>query len=50
MIEAATAAASIPADEADRVGVYVLAFLVGLIVTGLIACARHLRNDIAPRD
>lgn len=50
MIEASLFAAAITPEEADRIGVYVLAGLVGLVVTGLIACAKRLRAEVTRRD
>ena len=46
----ASAAADLTPQEAERPGVYVLAAVIGLVVTGLIACAKHLRADLKRRD
>lgn len=37
----------LPPEEAQRIGVYVLAGLFGLLVTGVIACIKELRRDLA---
>ena len=41
--------AGLPQEEVQRIGVYVLAGLVGLLVTGVIACAGELRRDMADK-
>lgn len=49
MIEAATLLASQPTPEAQRIGVYVLAAIVGLLVCGVISVAKELREERASR-
>lgn len=39
----------LPPEESQRIGVYVLAGIVGLLVTGILACAAELRRDLADR-
>lgn len=48
-LTASTHGASVPPGEAQRIGVYVLAGLFGLLVTGVIACAKEYRRDLAER-
>jgi hypothetical protein len=43
------AVAETPAAEDQRVGVYVLAGIVGLLVSGLISCIKELRAEAAER-
>lgn len=53
MIEAAVfsaASSGLTAAETERLGVYLLAGIVGVVVAGLIACAKSLRNDLVRRD
>jgi len=38
-----------PSPEAQRVGVYVLAAIVGLLVCGFVSVARELREERASR-
>lgn len=40
----------IPPAEAERIGVYILATIFGLLVTGLISCAKEIRNDLRERS
>ena len=47
MIVLAQTASSLPSDEQERVGVYVLSAIVGLLVAGIIACAKEWRRDRA---
>jgi hypothetical protein len=48
-LTASTYGASIPPDEQQRIGVYVLAAIFGLLVTGIIACSKELRRDLADK-
>jgi len=41
--------ASQPTPEAQRMGVYVLAVIVGLLVCGVISVAKELRQEAASR-
>jgi hypothetical protein len=47
MLETAALVAMQPSPEAQRIGVYVLAAIVGLLVCGLITIARELRAEVA---
>lgn len=50
MFLAATALiATQPTPEAERLGVYVLAAIVGLLVSGLVSIAKELREEAAAR-
>jgi hypothetical protein len=49
MRETAIEHARLAHEEAQRIGVYMLAGVVGLLVTGVIACANELRRDMADR-
>ena len=49
VIETATLIASQPSAEAQRVGVYVLAAIFGLLVCGAISVAKKLRRQTADR-
>lgn len=49
MIETATLIASQPSAEAQRIGVYVLAAIFGLLVCGAISVAKKLRRQTADR-
>jgi hypothetical protein len=44
----ALAAAQVP-PEAERIGVYVLSAIFGVLVAGLISCAREIRADLTDR-
>ncbi len=46
----AVAASELTPEQSERVGVYVLAAIVGLVVTGLIACAKQIRKEITRPD
>ena len=48
-LTASTNGVTIPPDEQQRIGVYVLAGLFGLLVTGIIACAKEYRRDRADK-
>jgi hypothetical protein len=48
LFPAVLAAAPSPADE--RLGVYILATVVGLLVSGLISCAKEMRRKAAVRS
>jgi hypothetical protein len=50
MIQTIMFAATITPESADRVGLYIVSALVGLVVTGLIACARVLRAEARRGD
>lgn len=45
MLETAKLVAATPSPEAERIGVYVLAAIVGLLVCGLVSVARELRAE-----
>jgi hypothetical protein len=49
LIETATLIAAQPTAEAQRIGVYVLAAIVGLLVCGAISVAKELRQEMADR-
>lgn len=50
MFETTRLVAAAPSPEAERIGVYVLAAIVGLLVTGLISIARELRSEASGRS
>lgn len=37
------------AAHADRIGIYVMAAIFGVLVAGLIACVHEIRSDLAAR-
>lgn len=41
--------ADLPANERERITVYCLSAIVGLLITGLIACAKGMRREAADR-
>ncbi len=45
MSEAVSFIASQPSAEAARVGVYILAAVIGLLVCGLVSLAKELRQE-----
>lgn len=45
MIETARFVVSQPTPEAERLGVYVLAAIVGLLVCGFVSVAKELRQE-----
>lgn len=47
MLQSATLIAAQPSPDAQRIGVYVLAALMGLLVCGLITIAKELRAEAA---
>ena len=49
MIETVTLITAQPTAEAQRIGVYVLAAIVGLLVCGAISVAKELRQEMADR-
>jgi len=49
MLQAASLIAAQASQEAQRVGVYLLATIVGLLVCGLVSIARELREERASR-
>jgi hypothetical protein len=49
VFETATLIASQPTPEAQRIGVYVLAAVFGLLVCGVISVAKELRQEAADR-
>lgn len=49
MFETASLIASQSTPEAQRLGVYVLAAIVGLLVCGVISVAKELRQEKADR-
>lgn len=50
MFDTSTLVTAVPTPEAERIGVYVLAGIVGLLVCGLISLARELRAEAASRS
>jgi ABC-type transport system involved in cytochrome c biogenesis permease subunit len=48
-LETARFVVSQPTPEAERIGVYVLAAIVGLLICGLISVAKELREEAARR-
>jgi hypothetical protein len=49
MLEAATPFLIEPTPQAERVGVYVLSAIVGLLVCGVVAVIKELRRETAER-
>lgn len=49
VLETATLIAAQPTAEAQRLGVYVLAAIFGLLVCGVISVAKELRQETAER-
>jgi hypothetical protein len=49
MLETASLIAAAPSAEAQRLGVYVLAAVFGLMVCGLVSLAKELRQEAAER-
>lgn len=49
MFEAAAFAISEPGPDAQRVGIYVLATVLGLLVCGLVSLAKELRAEARER-
>jgi hypothetical protein len=49
VLETVTLIAAQPTAEAQRIGVYVLAAIVGLLVCGAISVAKELRRERAER-
>ncbi len=49
MLETARFIVSQPTPEAERLGVYVLAAIIGLLVCGVISVTRELREETAQR-
>lgn len=49
MLEAATFVATQPTPEAQRLGVYVLAAIFGLLVCGVVSVIKELREETANR-
>jgi len=49
VIETATLIATQPTAEAQRIGVYVLAAIVGLVVCGIVSVIKELRQETADR-
>jgi hypothetical protein len=50
MFETTRLVVAAPSPEAERIGVYVLAAIVGLLVAGLISIARELRSEASSRS
>jgi hypothetical protein len=48
-LETASFIVNQPTPEAERIGVYVLAIIVGLLICGLISVAKELREEAAQR-
>ena len=42
-------AAAHPSPSAERMGVYVLAAVFGLLVSGIVSCIKEMRNEVAER-
>ena len=49
MIETATLIANQPTADAQRIGVYVLAAILGMLVCGVISVFKELRHETADR-
>ena len=49
MIETAIVIASQPTAEAQRIGVYVLASILGMLVCGVISVSKEIRHETADR-
>lgn len=49
MLETANFVVSQPSPDAERLGVYVLAAIFGLLVCGLVSLAKELREEAASR-
>ncbi len=49
MFEAASLAMAEPTPEAQRLGIYVLAAVFGLLVCGLVSVAKEIRREAAER-
>lgn len=49
MFQTASLIAAQPTADAERLGVYVLAAIVGLLVCGLVSVAKELRAETAGR-
>ncbi|MEQ1608139.1 MAG: hypothetical protein ABL956_04090 [Hyphomonadaceae bacterium] len=49
LIAAATLIAATPTAEAARMGVYVMAAIFGLLVSGLVSIAKEMRGETAHR-
>lgn len=49
MFAAADIIASQPTPEAERLGIYVLAAIFGLLVCGFVSVAKELRQEAADR-
>jgi hypothetical protein len=49
MLQTAALVATHPTAEAERIGVYVLAAIVGLLVCGVVAVAKELREERSAR-
>jgi hypothetical protein len=43
------AVATAPTAEDQRLGVYVLAGIFGLLVSGIVSCIKEMRNETAAR-
>jgi len=49
LLSAASAAHAAPTPADQRLGIYVLAAIVGVLVCGLISCAKEMRAAKAPQ-
>jgi hypothetical protein len=49
LLSAASLAGVAPTPADERLGVYVLAAIVGVLVSGLISCAKEMRKEAALR-
>jgi hypothetical protein len=49
LLSAAGIARATPTPADERVGIYILAAIVGALVSGLISCAKELRKERAER-
>jgi hypothetical protein len=50
MFDTAGLVAAAPTPEAERVGIYVMAAIVGLLVSGLLSIVRELRAEASYRS
>jgi hypothetical protein len=48
-LSAASTAGALPTPAQERIGIYVLAAIVGVLVSGLITCAKEIRRQRADR-
>jgi hypothetical protein len=49
LLSAASLAGASPSPSDERLGVYILAAITGVLVSGLISCAKEMRKEAALR-